>query len=214
MNAHAFTSDVAFTPTVKAIQARKGSRQSYARVEERGGWQAVITPDLAAFIEMQTSIFLSTANGDGQPYIQHRGGPAGFLKVLDEHTIGFADFSGNRQFITQGNLADNPQAFLFLIDYMHRQRIKLWGTARVVENDDELMAKLMPQDYKARPEQVILFTVSAWDANCPQHIPQRFEAADVAAALGERDRRVERLEQEIARLKGISAAGEGAAAGG
>ncbi len=191
MNAHTFTSDVAFTPTVKAIQARKGSRQSYARVEERGGWQSVITPDLAAFIESQTSVFLSTANGSGQPYIQHRGGPAGFLRVLDERTIGFADFSGNRQFITQGNLADNPQAFLFLIDYMHRQRIKIWGTARVVENDAELMAKLMPQDYKARPEQVILFTVSAWDANCPQHIPQRFEAADVAAALAERDRRIE-----------------------
>jgi len=204
MNAHAFTSDVAFTPTVKAIQARKGSRQSYARVEERGGWQAVITPDLAAFIGMQTSVFLSTANGDGQPYIQHRGGPAGFLKVLDEKTIGFADFSGNRQFITQGNLADNPRAFLFLIDYMLRQRIKIWGTARVVENDAELMARLMPQDYKARPEQVILFTVSAWDANCPQHIPQRFEAADVAAALGERDRRIQQLEQEVSRLKAAS----------
>ncbi|ARP63318.1 pyridoxamine 5'-phosphate oxidase [Mesorhizobium sp. WSM1497] len=209
MNAHAFTSDVAFTPTVKAIQARKGSRQSYARVEERGGWQAGITPDLAALIEMQTSVFLSTANREGQPYVQHRGGPAGFLKVLDEHTIGFADFSGNRQFITQGNLADNPRAFLFLIDYMHRQRIKLWGTARVVENDAELMAKLMPQGYGARPEQVVLFTVSAWDANCPQHIPQRFEAADVAAALGERDKRIERLEQEIARLRGNSGAAAG-----
>lgn len=206
MNAHTFTSDVAFTPTVKAIQARKGSRQSYARVEERGGWQTVITPDLAAFIETQKSVFLSTANGNGQPYIQHRGGPAGFLKVLDEKTIGFADFSGNKQFITQGNLAENPQAFLFLIDYMHRQRIKIWGTARVVETDAELMAKLMPQDYKARPEQVILFTVSTWDANCPQHIPQRFEAADVAAALAERDQRIERLEQEIARLKELSRA--------
>ncbi|MDF3154595.1 pyridoxamine 5'-phosphate oxidase [Mesorhizobium sp. M7A.F.Ca.US.001.01.1.1] len=209
MNAHAFTSDVAFTPTVKAIQARKGSRQSYARVEERGGWQAGITPDLAAFIEMQTSVFLSTANREGQPYVQHRGGPAGFLKVLDEHTIGFADFSGNRQFITQGNLADNPRAFLFLIDYMHRQRIKIWGTARVVESDAELMAKLMPQGYRARAEQVVLFTVSAWDANCPQHIPQRFEAADVAAALGERDKRIERLEQEIARLRGNSGAAAG-----
>ncbi|TIU47669.1 MAG: pyridoxamine 5'-phosphate oxidase [Mesorhizobium sp.] len=207
MNAHAFTSDVAFTPTVKAIQARKGSRQSYARVEERGGWQSAITPDLAAFIKMQTSVFLSTANGDGQPYIQHRGGPAGFLKVLDEKTIGFADFSGNKQFITQGNLADNPRAFLFLIDYMMRQRIKIWGTARVVEDDAELTARLMPPDYKARPEQVILFTVSAWDANCPQHIPQRFEAADVAAALAERDRRIQNLEREIARLKGVSGAG-------
>ncbi|MER9677977.1 pyridoxamine 5'-phosphate oxidase family protein [Mesorhizobium sp. M0184] len=206
MNAH--TSDVAFTPTVKAIQARKGSRQAYARVEERGGWQAAITPDLAAFIEAQTSVFLSTANADGQPYIQHRGGPAGFLKMLDERTIGFADFSGNRQFITQGNLSDNPQAFLFLIDYAHRQRIKIWGKAQVVEGDAELTAKLMPQDYKARPEQVILFTVSAWDSNCSQHIPQRFEAADVAAALGERDKRIERLEQEIARLRSDAAARE------
>ncbi|MER9235775.1 pyridoxamine 5'-phosphate oxidase family protein [Mesorhizobium sp. M0622] len=199
MNAH--TSDVAFTPTVKAIQARKGTRQTYARVEERGGWQAAITPDLAAFVEAQTSVFLSTANADGQPYIQHRGGPAGFLTVLDERTIGFADFSGNRQFITQGNLSDNPQAFLFLIDYAQRQRIKIWGKARVVEGDAELTARLMPHDYKARPEQVILFAVSAWDSNCSQHIPQRFEAADVAAALAERDRRIERLEQEIARLR-------------
>ncbi|CAN7322751.1 pyridoxamine 5'-phosphate oxidase family protein [Mesorhizobium amorphae] len=201
MNAHTFTSDVAFTPTVKAIQSRKGSRDAYARVEERGGWQAVITPDLAGFIEAQTSIFLATANGEGQPYIQHRGGPAGFLKVLDERTIGFADFSGNRQFITQGNLSDNSRAFLFLIDYARRQRIKIWGTARIVEDDAELMAKLMPGDYKARPEQVILFTVAAWDANCPQHIPQRFEAADVAAALAGRDRRIERLEAEIAGLR-------------
>jgi len=206
MNAHAFTSDVAFTPTVKAIQSRKGSRDSYARVEQRGGWRAAITPDLAAFIEAQTSVFLATANAEGQPYIQHRGGPAGFLKVLDEHMIGFADFSGNRQFITQGNLQDNDQAFLFLIDYMLRQRIKIWGRARVVENDPELMARLMPTDYKARPEQAILFTVTAWDANCPQHIPQRFEAADVAAALAERDRRIAGLEQEIARLRGNAAA--------
>ncbi|MGX8011721.1 pyridoxamine 5'-phosphate oxidase family protein [Mesorhizobium sp. ORM8.1] len=196
-----FTSDVAFTPTIKAIQARKGSRDSYARVEQRGGWRATITPDLAAFIEAQTSVFLATANADGQPYIQHRGGPAGFLKVLDEHTIGFADFSGNRQFITQGNLEDNDQAFLFLIDYMMRQRIKIWGKARVVDNDPEQTARLMPENYKARPEQTILFTVSAWDANCPQHIPQRFEAADVAAALAERDRRIASLEQEVARLR-------------
>ncbi|TPK98619.1 MULTISPECIES: pyridoxamine 5'-phosphate oxidase family protein [unclassified Mesorhizobium] len=206
MIAPAFTSDVAFTPTVKAIQSRKGSRDSYARVEQRGGWRATIAPDLAAFIEAQTSVFLATANAEGQPYIQHRGGPAGFLKVLDEHTIGFADFSGNRQFITQGNIEDNDQAFLFLIDYMLRQRIKIWGRAGVVENDPELTARLMPPDYKARPEQAILFTVTAWDANCPQHIPQRFEAADVAAALAERDRRIASLEQEIARLRDNAAA--------
>ena len=202
---HEFTSDVAFTPTVKAIQSRKGSRESYARVEQRGGWQATITPDLGAFVEAQTSVFLATANVEGQPYIQHRGGPSGFLKVLDEHTIGLADFSGNRQFITQGNLEDNDRSFLFLIDYMLRRRIKIWGRARVVENDPELMSRLMPADYKARPEQAILFTVSAWDANCPQHIPQRFEAADVAAALAERDRRIASLEREVARLRGSAA---------
>jgi predicted pyridoxine 5'-phosphate oxidase superfamily flavin-nucleotide-binding protein len=199
--AHQFSSDVAFTPTVKAVQARKGSRTSYARVEEKGGWQTRIPPDLAAFIESQTSVFLATVNAQGQPYIQHRGGPAGFLRVLDDKTIGFADFAGNKQYITQGNLADNPKAHLFLIDYAHKQRVKIWGEAQVVENDDALTARLMPAGYKARPEQVILFTVSAWDANCHQHIPQRFEAADVAAALVERDGRIEALEAEIRRLR-------------
>jgi uncharacterized protein len=200
-----YASDVAFTPSVKAVQTRKGSRSSYERREERGSWQTRITPDLAGFIEAQTSIFLGTANKDGQPYIQHRGGPPGFLQVLDDKTIAFADFAGNRQYITQGNLADNPKAYLFLIDYAHRQRIKLWGEARVVEGDAELTAKLMPEGYKARAEQVILFTISAWDANCPQHIPQRFEAADVAAALADRDQRIEILEDEIERLRGSKA---------
>jgi uncharacterized protein len=199
--ARQYSSDVAFTPTVKSVQARKGSRTSYARVEERGGWQTRIPPDLAAFIESQTSVFLATVNAQGQPYIQHRGGPAGFLRVLDDKTIGFADFAGNRQYITQGNLTDNPKAYLFLIDYAHRQRVKIWGEARVVENDDALTARLMPQGYKARPEQVILFTVSAWDTNCHQHIPQRFEAADVAAALAERDGRIAALEAEIKLLR-------------
>jgi predicted pyridoxine 5'-phosphate oxidase superfamily flavin-nucleotide-binding protein len=199
--ARAYSSDVAFTPTVKAVQARKGSRASYARLEEKGGWQTSITPALAAFIAAQTSVFLATVNTEGQPYIQHRGGPAGFLHVLDDRTIGFADFAGNRQFITQGNLADNPKAHLFLIDYAHRQRVKIWGEARLVEGDSELTARLMPGGYKARPEQVILFTVSAWDANCPQHIPQRLEAADVAAALAERDSRIEALQAEVERLR-------------
>ena len=196
-----YSSDVAFTPSVKAVQTRKGSRHAYARMEERGSWQTHITPDLAEFIAAQTSIFLATANREGQPYIQHRGGPAGFLRVLDDRTIGFADFAGNRQYITQGNLADNPKAQLFLIDYGSRRRVKIWGEARVVEGDVELTAKLMPHGYRARPEHVILFTVSAWDANCPQHIPQRFEAADVAAALAERDNRIEALEAEVRRLR-------------
>jgi uncharacterized protein len=201
MDNHVYSSDVAFTPSVKAVQTRKGSRRAYARTEENGGWQTHITPELAAFVEAQTSIFLATANREGQPYIQHRGGPAGFLKVLDDKTLGFADFSGNRQYITLGNLTDNPKAYLFMIDYAHRRRIKLWGEARVIEGDAELVAKLMPAGYKARPEQVILFTVAAWDSNCPQHIPQRFEAADVAAALHERDERIRELETEIETLR-------------
>jgi uncharacterized protein len=199
--AHAYASDVAFTPSVKDVQARKGSRESYRRMEERGSWESRITPDLAAFIEAQTSVFLATANAEGQPYIQHRGGPPRFLKVLDDKTIAFVDFSGNRQYITQGNLADNPKAHLFLVDYAQRQRIKIWGEARVVEGDAELVAKLMPDHYKARPEQVIVFTVSAWSTNCSQHIPQRFEAADVAAALDEREQRIANLEAEVARLR-------------
>lgn len=210
----AFSSDIAFTPTVKAIQTRKGSRRGYASMEERGGWQTTITPDLAAFIGQQTSVFLATANKAGQPYIQHRGGPAGFLRVLDDKTIGFADFSGNRQYITLGNLADNPKAYLFLIDYTNRRRVKLWGTARVVEDDGALMSSLMPKDYKARPEQVLLFTVEAWDSNCPQHIPQRFEASDVAAALAERDRYIAGLEAEVKRLRVAVAAPVDAGAAG
>lgn len=204
-SATTYASDIAFTGSVKALQERKGSRKSYARMEENGSWATTITPDLAAFIAAQTSIFLATANADGQPYIQHRGGPPGFLRVLDDKTIGFVDYAGNRQFITAGNLSDNPQAYLFLIDYANRRRIKIWGTARVVEGDAGLIATLMPADYKARPEQAVLFTLAAWDANCPQHVPQRFEAADVAAALAERDERIATLEAEIRALKGRGA---------
>ena len=200
-----YSSDIAFTSTIKAIQTRKGSREAYARMEEGGGWRTTITPDLADFIAAQTSVFFGTASTDGQPYIQHRGGPVGFLHVLDDKTIAFVDFAGNRQFITQGNLSENPKAFLFLIDYAHRRRIKIWGEARVVEDDPILTAKLMPADYRAKPEQTILFTVAAWDVNCPQHIPQRFDAVDVAAALGERDRKIAALEEEIARLKEAAA---------
>ena len=196
-----YSSDVAFTPAVKAIQARKGSRQGYAHMEEKGGWATHIPDDLKAFVEAQTSVFLATANAEGRPYIQHRGGPAGFLRVIDGQTIGFVDYAGNRQYITAGNLAENARAHLFLIDYANRRRVKVWGTARVVEGDAGLTARLMPEGYRARPEQVVLFTVAAWDANCPQHIPQRFDAADVAAALAERDKRIAALEAEVASLR-------------
>ena len=198
------SSDVAFTPSVKAVQERKGSRRAYEHVESSGGWATRITPELAEFIAAQTSVFLATANSLGQPYIQHRGGPPGFLRVLDETTLGFVDFVGNRQFITLGNLAENDQAHLFLIDYASRRRIKLWGRARVVEGDEALMAALMPRDHRARPSQAILFTVAAWDANCPQHIPQKIDAADAAAALAARDARIAALEAELAVLRGAA----------
>lgn len=190
-------SDVVFSPAVKSVQERKGSR---AAVGARD-FGTAITPDLRAFIEMQVSIYLATASADGQPYIQHRGGPEGFLRVLDPHTIAFADFAGNRQYVTLGNLSENPKAQLFLMDYMQRQRIKIWGTARIIEGDADLLRQLMPQGYRARGEQVLVFTVTAWDVNCQQHIPQRFEAADVAAAIGKRDARIAELEAELAALK-------------
>jgi uncharacterized protein len=196
-----YASDVAFTSAVKAIQTRKGSRHGYARMEQAGGWQVAISDELADFIAAQTSIYLATANAEGQPYIQHRGGPAGFIQVLDAHTLAFVDYAGNKQYISSGNLSENPKAHMFLMDYAHRQRIKIWGEARVVEGDEALIARLMPQGYKARPEQVILFTVTAWDANCPQHIPVRFEAADVTAALDARDARIQALELEVQQLR-------------
>ncbi|WP_315812482.1 pyridoxamine 5'-phosphate oxidase family protein [Bradyrhizobium sp. SZCCHNR2028] len=196
--------DVMFSPAAKAIQARKGSRDSYAHVEQSRGFRHAVDADLAGRLAEATSFYLATASADGQPYIQHRGGPKGFLKVLDSHTLAFADFSGNRQYITQGNLSENPHAYIFIMDYAHRRRVKIWGTARVVEDDAALTASLMPGGYKARPEQVILFTISAWDTNCPQHIPQKFDAADVAEALAVRDARIAELEAELAKLKGES----------
>jgi uncharacterized protein len=197
-----FSSDVAFTPAVKAIQTRKGSRTTYAHVEDRGGWRTEIDEGLAAFLAEANSFYFATASADGQPYIQHRGGPKGFIKILDKHTLAFADYSGNRQYITQGNLSENPKAYIFVMDYAHRRRVKLWGEARIVEDDDALLQSLMPKGYRARGEQVMLFRIEAWDTNCPQHIPQKFNAADVAAALGARDARIAELEAELAALKG------------
>ena len=200
-----YSSDVAFTPAVKAVQARKGSRAAYADVEARGGWRTEIDDNLAAFLADASSLYFATASADGQPYIQHRGGPKGFVKILDKNTLAFADYSGNRQFITQGNLSENPKAHIFLMDYAHRRRVKLWGEARVVDDDPALLESLMPRGYKARPEQVILFRISAWDTNCPQHIPQKFDAADVAAALAARDTRIAELEAELAAAKAAAA---------
>jgi predicted pyridoxine 5'-phosphate oxidase superfamily flavin-nucleotide-binding protein len=195
------SSDVAFTPSVKAVQSRRNSRELFAEREARGGFRTAIDENLAGFLAHADTAYLATATADGQPYAQHRGGPKGFIRVIDEHTIGFADYTGNRQYITTGNLAENEKAFLFLMDYANRRRIKLWGRARVVEGDAALLARLMPEGYRARPEQVVLFTVDAWDSNCPQHIPQKFDAADVAAAVGRLEQRIAALEAENAALR-------------
>ena len=205
-NTRTHSSDVAFTPAVKSIQARKGSREAYANVEARGGWRTEIDEDLAARLADTDSFYLATATADGQPYIQHRGGPKGFVKALDKNTIAFADYSGNRQYITQGNLSENPRAYIFVMDYAHRRRVKIWGEARVVEDDPALLQALMPKDYRARPEQAVVFKIAAWDTNCPQHIPQKFDAADVVAALALRDARIIELEAELEALKAGSAA--------
>jgi len=206
---HTYSSDVAFTPVVKAIQERKGSREGYADMERRGGWRTEIDEKLAGFLASTNSFFMATATKDGQPYIQHRGGPKGFIKMLDKNTIAFANYAGNEQYLTQGNLSENPKAHIFIIDYAHRRRVKIWGEARVIEDDPALTEALMPKGYRARPEQVIVFKIAAWDTNCPQHIPQKFDAADVAAAMGEasakieeRDKRIADLEAELAKLKG------------
>jgi predicted pyridoxine 5'-phosphate oxidase superfamily flavin-nucleotide-binding protein len=165
------SSDIAFSDSVKAVQTRRHSRATYAKVEAQGGFRTEITPDLVAFLAEVDTAFLATASAAGQPHAQHRGGPKGFIRVVDAKTIGFADYAGNRQYITTGNLQENDNAFLFLMDYAHRRRIKVWGRVRVVQNDAALIARLMPEGYRARPEQAILLSVAAWDVNCPQHIP-------------------------------------------
>ncbi|VTR96841.1 pyridoxamine 5 -phosphate oxidase : Pyridoxamine 5'-phosphate oxidase-related, FMN-binding OS=Blastopirellula marina DSM 3645 GN=DSM3645_14815 PE=4 SV=1: Pyridox_oxidase [Gemmata massiliana] len=202
-----YSSDVAFTPAVKALQERKGSRNSYARMERSGSWETTVTPELAAFIAERDMFYLGTATADGQPYIQHRGGPTGFLKVVDERTLGFADFGGNKQYLTLGNLSENPKAFIFLMDYANRQRVKLWGTARAVEGDPDLEAKLRDPSYPGKVERAILFTVEAWDSNCHQHIHPRYTNEEIAPVVEKLQARITELEAEVKRLRAAAPAG-------
>jgi predicted pyridoxine 5'-phosphate oxidase superfamily flavin-nucleotide-binding protein len=194
-------SDIAFTPAIKAIQSQKGSRMSYARMEQSGGWQTTVTSDLTEFLADLDMFYLGTANADGQPYIQYRGGPPGFLKAIDDRTLAFADFGGNRQYISVGNLSENPKAFLFLMDYANSRRVKVWGTAAVVEGDAELMAKLSDPTYPGRVERAIVFTVEAWDVNCPQHIHKRYSGRQVAPVMEQLRQRISALEAELADLR-------------
>jgi hypothetical protein len=194
-------SDIAFTPSVKGIQEKMGSRKQYARMEDGDGWSDTITQELADFLSEVDSIYLATANVDGRPYIQHRGGPKGFLKVLDNQTLAFADFMGNRQYISLGNLAENNQAFLFLMDYATQTRIKVWGTAEVIEDDPALLKRLTDTQYKGKPERVIRFHVEAWDANCRQHIPFKYSQEDVESIVEPLKTRIVALEEEIEAFK-------------
>jgi hypothetical protein len=194
-------SDIAFTPSVKAAQEKRGSRASYAKMEQRGGWQDKVTSMLADFIAERDSFYLGTATVDGQPYIQHRGGPKGFLKVLDEHTLAMADYTGNRQYISLGNLTENNKAFIFLMDYRNQTRIKIWGTSEFVEDDAELMARVIDSNYEARPERVLIFHIKAWDVNCQQHIRQRFTPEEIASEVETLRQRVRELEATNAALR-------------
>lgn len=201
MSEHRPSSDIAFTPAVKAIQSAKGSRQSYARMESRGGWQSTVTTELAGFIAELDMFYFGTANSAGQPYIQYRGGPKGFLKVVDNRTLGFADFGGNRQYISIGNLSENPRSFLFLMDYANQQRIKVWGTAEVIEGDADLLERLRDESYEGNVERAILFRIEAWDVNCSQHIHRRFPEALIEPVIASLESQIAELQDEIARLK-------------
>ena len=194
------SSDIAFTPAVKAAQTAHGSRESYARMEAAGGFRTGVTPDLVAFLAGIDTAFLATASASGQPYAQHRGGPPGFIRPLGPDLLGFADYAGNRQYITTGNLAENDRAFLFLMDYARARRVKLWGYAHMT-GDAALIARLMPAEYRARPEQALLFKVAAWDMNCPQHIPRKLGLAEVTAMLSQRDERIRELEAQLAEAR-------------
>jgi predicted pyridoxine 5'-phosphate oxidase superfamily flavin-nucleotide-binding protein len=198
-------SDLVFTPATRQAQAERGSARAYAdRIA--AGFPDRVTPELAAFIAEQDTAFLGTASADGAPYIQHRGGPKGFIKVVDNRTLGFADYRGNRQYITLGNLSENDRAYLFLIDFSRRQRIKLWGRARVVENDDALVAKLFDHGYRAKPERIILFAIEAWDVNCSQHITARLTEVEVTEIVSIDQQRIAALEAENAGLRAALAA--------
>lgn len=189
-----------FTAAAQRAQAERGSAKAYER-RLAEGFPDKVTPELAAFIAEQDTVFLATATADGAPYIQHRGGPKGFIKVIDERTLGFADYRGNRQYITLANLWENDRAYLFLLDAARKQRIKLWGRARVVENDAALVEKLFDKGYKAKPERAILFTIDAWDVNCSQHITARFTEAELEEAFKMVQAKIAALEAENARLR-------------
>jgi predicted pyridoxine 5'-phosphate oxidase superfamily flavin-nucleotide-binding protein len=195
------SSDIAFSESVKRVQAERGSRAAYARMEHAGGFETRVTDDLADFLRGIDTAYLATANAAGQPYIQHRGGPRGFIHAVDEHTLGWLELAGNKQFITTGNLRENDRVCLFLMSYERRQRVKVWGRAEVLPATPEWTRKLATADRRARVEQVMLLRVEAWDVNCPQHIPQKVDASEAAALVDRLQSRIAELEAENHRLR-------------
>ena len=187
---------IAFTDSVKEAQRRNGARANGERLESHPAIRDALTPELARYIGERDSFFMATASREGWPYVQHRGGPPGFLRVLDERTLAFADFSGNRQYLSIGNLAENDRVHLFLMDWAHARRLKIWGRAEAVE-DPELVASLMPASYNAHPERAIRIHVEAWDMNCNQHIAPRFTERELAPALDALARRIALLETRL-----------------
>lgn len=196
------SSDVIFSDTVKAFQEKMGSRALFERLEAKGGFQREILDNISSFIGKQDSFYFATAGADGQPHVQHRGGPKGFLKVLDATTLAFADFSGNQQYVSAGNITENPKVQVFLMDYPNRTRIKVFGTARVVEDDPALIEQLAIEGYEGIPERAIVIDVQAWDANCPKHITRRYTEDQIEKVMAKLDIRIHELEAEIVRLGG------------
>ena len=197
----AFISDIAFTPAVKEQQRLKGSREIYKKQMLHSDWQTNVTSELARFVAARNSFYLATVSETGHPYIQHRGGPTGFLRVLDDQRLAFADFAGNRQYISIGNIDGNDRVHLFLMDYTNSQRIKIWGRAQVIEDDAELLDRLAEPDYRGRPERAFVITVDAWDVNCPQHIPALHSEDTIRAVTAKLTQRIVQLEAENAELK-------------
>ena len=189
--------DVLFSPSVKAEQTRLGSRKMFDGRE----WQSEITDDLRQFLAAIDTFFLATASADGRPYIQHRGGPPGFLKPIGNSELAFADFAGNRQYITLGHLKENDRAHIFILHFATQQRVKMWGRARVVEGDTELMERLVDPTYKARPQRAIVFSLEAFDINCRQHITARYTEAEIAPSVNKLIERIKELEEEVETLK-------------
>ncbi|MGH6890670.1 MAG: pyridoxamine 5'-phosphate oxidase family protein [Dongiaceae bacterium] len=197
--------DLAYSRSVKAMQQHLGARARNAELE-RETRNAEITEGLSAYLAERTSILIATASKSGWPYVQHRGGPKGFVRTLDAHTLGFADYPGNKQHITLGNLAENPKAVILALDHSERRRVKIWGEAELVEDDRDLLEALMPSVSATYVARAIRFRVQAWDTNCPSHIPQLFTVEDVEAASAAMLARITELEAQLSQRTSRTAA--------